>query len=194
MIAGQKLWRNAAKPVFQRGRCSLLKAEAARFLSHSNANPRPLWIPTTHTTNSCCPKITPCHPCACGHDGKLPVVISFFISSPHHQRTVERESRKLSNFYYKLKNCSEFFSETVKCWEEEKSFPKKFVSIFSVSALLNSAPALRFECRWVPAAQVDSVPNSPLPPPHLYRTHNIRRKRKAQSNISSDLKSLLKRG
>ena len=45
------------------------------------------------------PKITPCHPCACGHDGKLPVVISFFISSPHHQRTVERESRKLSNFY-----------------------------------------------------------------------------------------------
>ena len=38
MIAGQKLWRNAAKPVFQRGRCSLLKAEAARFLSHSNAN------------------------------------------------------------------------------------------------------------------------------------------------------------
>ena len=85
------------------------------------------------------PKITPCHPCACGHDGKLPVVISFFISSPHHQRTVERESRKLSNFYYKLKNCSEFFSETVKCWEEENSFPK-FVSIFSVSALLNSAP------------------------------------------------------
>ena len=99
--SGQKVWRNAAKPVFQRGRSSLLKAEAARFLSHSNANPRSI-VDSNNTHHKCVlsQKLRHVTLVPAAMTGNYRWLSHFsshrpIISAPSR----ERESRKLSNFY-----------------------------------------------------------------------------------------------
>ena len=132
----------------------------------------PLWIPTTHTTNVCCPKNYAMSPlCLRPWRETTGGYLIFHLIAPSSAHRRERESQAFK-FLLKAEKLSRILFRNSKMLRRKQGFPK-FVSIFSVSALLNSAPALRFECRWVPAAEVESVPNSPLPLRHLYRTHNI---------------------
>ena len=157
----------------------------------------PLWIPTTHTTNVCCPKNYAMSPlCLRPWRETTGGYLIFHLIAPSSAHRRERESQAFK-FLLKAecqKKLSRILFRNSKMLRRRQKFSQVCFHFFRLCTFeLCPRPQI-----WVPLSAGGSggisSEHTSAASTSISDAHNIRRKRKARSNISSDLKSLLKRG